>query len=193
MNIPQFVVLGALEQIGHGSGYDVLQDLNRKMIDRWIDIKTGSIYHAIKHLHKTGAIREVEQTRTGGFPTKTIYAPTDAGRAHFDSLQEEAFLGLFPQFYGFKLALKFNTRRSAAEIIHFAELAIARIDGQLTAMDRYLRSLDAASPQYAYDAFFIEHDRRLYAAEKAWIQEVVARIDAVRVGPQVAPPPPKDY
>jgi hypothetical protein len=25
MNISQFVVLGALEQIGHGSGYDVLQ------------------------------------------------------------------------------------------------------------------------------------------------------------------------
>lgn len=187
MNIPQFVVLGALEQIGHGSGYDLLQELNRKMIDRWIDIKTGSIYHAIKHLHKEGAIRAVEQTRTGAFPTKTIYAPTDAGRQRFDRLQEEAFLGLYPQFSGFKLALKFNTRRSAAEIVHFAELAIARIDGQLAAMDAYLRALDAASPQYAYDAFFIDHDRRLYEAEKAWIEAVVAQIDWVRVSPKPAP------
>jgi hypothetical protein len=35
----------------------------------------------------------------------------------------------------------FHTRRSAAEVLYFADLAIARIDGQLTAMDRYLRSL----------------------------------------------------
>lgn len=183
MNIAQFVVLGALEQLGRGSGYDIMQTLNRKMIDRWVDIKTGSIYHAVKQLHKEELIREVEQVREGQFPPKTIYALTEGGFQRFDELQAEAFLGLFPRFYGFKLALKFNTRRTAAEIAQFADIAIAAIDAQLAAMNKYLNTLDQNSPQYAYDAFFIDHDRRLFEAEKAWVQAVVQRLEQVRVSP----------
>ena len=184
MNIAQFVVLGALEQLGQGSGYDVMQELAHKQLDRWVDIKAGSIYHAIRQLHKAGAIREVGQTREGQFPPKTIYEITDAGRQRFDELQEEAFLGLFPHFYGFKIALKFNTRRSVADIRELSEQAIAVIDAELAGREQYLRLLDPDSPQYAYDAFFIEHDRRLFEAEKAWIQKAVERLPLIRVSPK---------
>lgn len=175
MTVVRLAVLGSLEQLGQGSGYDIVTDLNRKMVSRWADIKPASIYHAIRQLEKEGGLREVGQTREGRLPTKTIYAVTAAGRAMFDALQEEAFLGLFPQFYGFKIALKFNRRRSSADIRGYAERAIAVIDGQLAAMDAYLGGLDASGEQHAYDGFFIEHDRRLYLAEKQWIEEAAER------------------
>jgi hypothetical protein len=86
------------------------------------------------------------------------------------------------------LALKFNTRRSAADIQRFAELAIAAIDTQLAGMDRYLVTLPADSPQYKYDAFFIEHERRLFEAEKNWIDAAVQRLPLVRVSPKEEAP-----
>ena len=179
MTVVRLVVLGSLDQLGQGSGYDIVQHLQRKLIHRWTDIKPASIYHAIKQLEKEGALTVVTQTRDGLYPPKTIYALTDAGRRVFDTLQEEAFLGLFPLFYGFKLALKFNSRRSSEEIKHFATRATARIDAQLASMDAYLQTLDPTSAQYAYDAFFIDHDRQLFLAEKQWISAAAERADVV--------------
>lgn len=177
VNVAQFIVLGALEELGQGCGYDIKQIFEQKKVYQWIDIKIGSIYHAIKQLNKEGCLHEVGQTRRGQYPTKTIYELTDLGKQRFDALQREAFLGLFPQFYGFKLALKFNTRRSTEEIHFFAEQAIAVIDKKLSEMDTYLRSLDPKGKQYQYDSFFIEHDRRLFVAEKEWIQQAMKNLD----------------
>jgi DNA-binding PadR family transcriptional regulator len=181
MTVVRLAVLGSLDQLGQGSGYDIVTDLNRKMVSRWADIKPASIYHAIRQLEKEGGISAVGQAREGRLPTKTIYAITALGRQMFDTLQEEAFLGLFPQFYGFKVALKFNMRRTSAEVRAMAERAIAAIDRQLAAMDAYLGGLDAAGEQHAYDGFFIEHDRRLYLAERQWIAEAAAH-EAVHRG-----------
>lgn len=185
MSIVRLVVLGTLDQLGQASGYDITQFLARKMIDRWTDIKPASIYHALRQLEKEGAIRALMQTRNGLYPEKTLYTPTDAGRELQDRLQEQAFLGLFPLYLGFKVALKFNTRRSPDEIRQLAERAVARIDGQLAAMDAYLATLEYASPQYEYDAFFIDHDRQLLLAERSWIQEAVRRGPGVVVAPEL--------
>jgi DNA-binding PadR family transcriptional regulator len=176
MNIAKLVVLGALEIIGKGSGYDIIQELNRKKIDRWTDIKKGSIYHALRQLQKEGAIIEVEQTKLGRYPDKTIFKITPKGKELFDSLQEQAFLGLFPHYYGFKIALKFNKRRSSEDIKEFADKAIEAIDLQFKAMDDYLNTLDKSSSLYKTDSFFIKHDKMLFEAEKKWIREAVKNL-----------------
>lgn len=169
LNVSKLLVLGALEQLGGGSGYDVLQELQCKMIHKWIDIKTGSIYYTLKQLQDAGAVHEIGQMQEGNYPTKAIFEVTLVGQQLFDDLQAEAFLGLFPRFYGFKVALKFNVRRSSVEIHAFAQQAVVIIDKHLAAMDTYLRTLAPDAPQRASDAFFIDHDRRLFEAEKAWI------------------------
>lgn len=180
MNLAKMVVLGALDNLGRCSGYDIIQELNRKKIDRWTDVKKGSIYHALRQLRKEGAIREVERTRVGRYPDKTIFEITAKGRELFDDLQEQAFLGMFPNFHGFKIALKFNTRRTAKEIKGFAERAIDAIDQQFKAMDDYLDSLDKSSTLYKTDSFFIEHERMLFGAEKEWIQEAVKNLSMLK-------------
>ena len=179
MNISKFVVLGTLDIIGIASGYDILRELERKMITRWTNVKKGSIYNALKSLRKDGGIREVERVKKGAFPTMTLYEITDSGRNAFDKMQEEAFLGIYPLFLGFKLALKFNKRRTNDEIRIYAEKAIAAIDGMLKGMDAYLNTLPNKSHQREYDGFFIEHDRMLYLEEKRWIGMAVERLDVV--------------
>lgn len=176
MSIAKLVVLGALDILGPAGGYDIMQELNRKMIDKWTDIKKASIYHALRELEKDGSIVVTEQIKNQRFPVKTIYEITPQGRQLFDELQAQAFLGLYPNFYGFKIALKFNTRLTAEEIERVAEAAINAIDDQLTAMDHYLSQLELDSRQYQTDAFFIEHDKRLFTAEKQWIIDAVQNL-----------------
>ncbi len=103
--------------------------------------------------------------KQGQFPTMTIYEITDSGRELFDKMQEEAFLGLFPQFYSFKLALKINVRRTPEEIARIAEKAIGVIDSIMDQMDRYMESQSDPKPRLETDGFFIEHDRMLLRQE----------------------------
>ena len=176
MNIAKFVVLGTLDQHGPASGYDVIRELDKKMISRWTNVKKGSIYHALKILNKYGQIRETKRLKQGLYPTSTLYEITYKGRDEFDRMQAEAFLGLYPHYYGFKLALKFNVRRSATEIAVYAEKAIQNIDAIFAAMDAYLNSLAESDPRSKSDAFFIEHDKMLLRTEKKWIQMAAERI-----------------
>jgi len=175
MDVAKFVVLGALESIEEGSGYDIIMELEKKKITNWTEVKKGSIYYALKKLTKDKAVQEVIKTRTGLYPEKTIYKMTDYGKAMFDDLQAEAFLGLYPKFYGFKLALKFNTRRSPKEIKEFGEKAIRAIDEQLDLMDTYLNSSAIPKSVRDFDRFFIEHERMVFEAERKWIELAIKR------------------
>ncbi|WLR42333.1 helix-turn-helix transcriptional regulator [Bacillus carboniphilus] len=179
MNKAQFIVLGILEQLGQGSGYDIKQVYDDKKVDQWLDIKVGSIYHAINQLHKDGHIQEVQKKQLGKYPEKTIYRVSLEGEKRFDMLQEKAFLGLFPDFYGFKMALKFNKRRNKKEIIEYANRAIQIIDKKLELMREHLNSLGSDKSHFNYDAFFIEHERYLFESEKKWIQESMTNIDLI--------------
>jgi DNA-binding PadR family transcriptional regulator len=176
MNIPKFVVLGTLDRLGPASGYDIIRELENKMISRWTNVKKGSIYHALKALNKEALVEETERLKQGLYPTSTLYKITEAGREAFDQMQAEAFLGLFPSYLGFKLALKFNVRRSTAEIAAFAAKAIKIIDANLAGMDAYVNSLEVTDFRRISDPFFIEHDKMLLRQEKQWIQMAVDRI-----------------
>ena len=176
MNIPKFVVLGTLDRLGPASGYDIIRELENKMISRWTNVKKGSIYHALKALNKEELVEETERLKQGLYPTSTLYKITEAGREAFDQMQAEAFLGLFPSYLGFKLALKFNVRRSTAEIAAFAAKAIKIIDANLAGMDAYVNSLEVTDFRRISDPFFIEHDKMLLRQEKQWIQMAVERI-----------------
>lgn len=176
MQLAKMVVLGSLEILGIASGYDVYQYLESNQIDRWTDIKKPSIYNALRQLQKENAIEQVEQVKNGNYPKKIIYQINEKGRKLFDDLQTEAFLGIFPRFFGFKVALKFNKRRSLEEIKDFAAQAIDIIDEQLAAMDQYLKKLADNSTERKRNEFFIEHDRRLYMTERQWILEALEYI-----------------
>jgi hypothetical protein len=39
MNVTKFVVLGALESIKEGSGYDIITELENKKISNWTDYR----------------------------------------------------------------------------------------------------------------------------------------------------------
>jgi DNA-binding PadR family transcriptional regulator len=182
VNHAKYLVLGALEALGQGSGYDVKARLDQLQVSRWTGVKSGSLYFALKQLARDGHVHSLGRVKPGGYPEKTIYAVTEAGRDLFDKLQEQAFRGFFPDFSGFKLALKLNTRRGREDIARHARAALDRIDGIYAQMDVYLAGLQEGSQARRRDAFFIRHDRYLYEAEQKWLNEVIALCDQAGAG-----------
>src|SRR6516164_2293319 len=57
--------------------------------DEFLDLKRGSLYHAIDRLQRAGLIEVVETSREGQRPERTIYRLTENGeREVFDWLRE---------------------------------------------------------------------------------------------------------
>ncbi len=177
MNVAKFLVLGTLDPIVSASGYDIIRELDKKMVTHWTNVKKGSIYHALKALTKDEHIQETEKLKQGSYPTMTLFKITKTGQNLFDKMQKEAFMGLYPYFFGFKLALKFNSRLEADQIRKYADKAIEIIDTNIARMDEYIASLPKSDPSLDNFPFFIEHDKMLFIQEKKWIQMAMERLD----------------
>src|SRR5947209_11951103 len=57
--------------------------------DAFLDLKRGSLYHAIGRLERAGLIAVVETTREGKRPERTVYRITDAGEGELSAWLRE--------------------------------------------------------------------------------------------------------
>jgi DNA-binding PadR family transcriptional regulator len=83
MNV-RLIVLGLLCQRPQ-HGYELHKWLEVSRTDLWADVLPGSIYHALRQMHKEGLI-EVQATEHTGNRSRAIYAITPAGQEAFEQL-----------------------------------------------------------------------------------------------------------
>lgn len=174
MNLADFLVLGVLAQCGPCGGYDVVTELRSRCVDMWTDMKTGSIYHSINKMSRSGHIKKTTETQTGSRPTKTLFVITESGERYFDKLQEEAFGGLYPKNYGFLVGLVFNTRRTPEEINAFITKAIMGIDQRLISLEEYQYNHRSPDPEHRQKidqriSIYLKHTELQLKAERDWL------------------------
>jgi DNA-binding PadR family transcriptional regulator len=182
MKLADYLVLGVIEQCGPSSGYDIVQELQNREVESWTDLKIGSVYHAISKLEKQAFVTPQETTKEGQRPAKTIYEITKKGQAYFDELQEKAFNGLYPHYYGMLLGLVFNLRRPISDIQGFAESAIEGLKDKLRCLEE--KECDISHVPESMRpiiekriALYRSHIMRQIEAEKEWIEDVLDNID----------------
>ena len=175
MNVSKFLVLGSLIRLETGSGYDIKKELDRNMVGEWTNIKTGSIYFSLEKLKDSACVLSIGSERQGEYPEKTLYRVSEKGFALFREMQDEAFLGIYPYFFGFKMAYKFNHDRTDAEICEFGRTAIERIEKILGKMDSFKAGLEPSDTGFDKDLECMQHDYLLYDAEKSWINSIISR------------------
>ncbi len=59
--------------------YEMQRVIRQRRNDNFLDLKRGSLYHAIARLQRAGLIEAVETQREGRRPERTVYKLTDAG------------------------------------------------------------------------------------------------------------------
>src|SRR6516164_7437408 len=59
--------------------YEMQRLIRQRHNDAFLDLKRGSLYHAIERLERAGLIEVVETSREGRRPERTVYRLTESG------------------------------------------------------------------------------------------------------------------
>jgi DNA-binding PadR family transcriptional regulator len=109
--------------------------------DAFLDLKRGSLYHAIERLHRTGQIEPMETIRDGKRPERTVYRLTESGDHAGIEWLRELLANPVPEPTQFFAALSFLphltpdiVQQQLKERIGFLELEIASLNTVLETM-----------------------------------------------------------
>lgn len=76
----RLLVLGVVRGFGRAHGYLVNHELQDLLVKDWANIRSGSIYHALKQMTKEGLLRAIE---TDAWPGRIDYEVSEKGEEDF--------------------------------------------------------------------------------------------------------------
>lgn len=178
MSVP-LVILGLLsEQPRHG--YELRQEVERRLYATYINLSGGSLYYNLGQLERAGYIAKVGVEQKGRYPARQVYQITLAGKEY---LQTELRRLLFDTEGREKL---FDPLRAALAFGHFIsedELRAALI----TQLQWAQKRAEWVAEQRAYwceqtiplaQSKIIEHGLIHLKAEIDWLEQFLQDLDA---------------
>lgn len=148
--------------------YEMQRRIREWHKDEFLDLKRGSLYHAIERLHRQGTIEPVETTREGRRPERTVYRLTDAGEQEMLSWLQEMLARPLREPTQFFAALSFlshltpeSVRVQLRQRATLLEAEIAGLEAVLETMVPRIGRLPLIEVEFA---------RAMRQAELAWVQ-----------------------
>lgn len=186
------MVLGLVRWMQPVHGYDVRRELMSWGIDKWTDLKPGSIYHALRKLTEEGLLREVATERVGARPARTTYEVTPRGSEEFETLLREYWWGYQRPTDPFLAAFAFlpalPPTEAVAALRNRANLLRTGIEAHRAAL--HSEWLRRSKPVHV--GWFFELAIARAEAEIAWCERVAALIESgvpYRMGEATDAPP----
>ena len=161
--------------------YELGRTLRDHGDERSIKYNQGSLYMVVGQLAKAGFITELETTRAGQRPERTVYALTDAGHQELrDWLRElvEVPQHEYPQFVA---ALSLIAALPPGEVVEL----LGRRLGRLASQRAEIRGLiDSTLAQGVHPLFLVEEDYRLALldAEASFVEHFIQQISDPQTG-----------
>jgi DNA-binding PadR family transcriptional regulator len=155
--------------------YELGRTLREHGDARSIKFNHGSLYMVVGQLAKAGFVTELETSREGQRPERTVYALTDAGRAEFRDWLRELVAAPQQEYPHFVAALSLIAALPPGEVV---PLLRERLD-LLHAERSEIRGLiDTSLAQGLPELFLIEEEYRiaLLAGEIAFVEDFIAKI-----------------
>ncbi len=168
----RMLLLGAVATFEPVNGYQIRRELVSWGVEDWANIKPGSIYNGLATLAQRGEL--VRHDLRDGTRDVAVYELSDAGRAEFRRLFEEAITAVRPT-----APLAFQTALSMLPLVTRADAK--RLLGQR------LENLDAEAEGYADKTVDTEHVpphvlalmdywERVGKVEREWLVRLLFRI-----------------
>jgi DNA-binding PadR family transcriptional regulator len=148
--------------------------------DRIVNVRSrASLYQAIERLQRNGLVEVAETTQQQGYPDRTVYSLTDAGREAAQEWLREMLSETGGEYPEFIVALSLLFGLPVEEARAQLELRAERIAAQLA---ESTRALDAA-PTELPRLFLLEEEYRaaMLEAERAWLRGVIDDLEAGRI------------
>ena len=170
----RLLLLGGVAMFQPVNGYQIRRELVSWQVDRWANIKPGSIYHGLGRLAEEGLLRRSDLVDAGR--EVAVYEVTDAGRAQLDVMMTEALetvdpydrtdfhiaFGMVPLVPRDRVLASLRRRRVALER-EVAEFVRGKDD-------------DLNGPPHARRGWVLWMD--LAVAELGWLREVIDDVES---------------
>jgi DNA-binding PadR family transcriptional regulator len=168
----QLVILGLLsEQPRHG--YELRQEVERRLYAAYINLSGGSLYYNLSQLERAGYVEKAWVEQKGKYPTRQIYQITPAGKEY---LRAELRRLLFDTEGRDKLFDPLNAALAFGHFIDYEELREAltthlkwaqKQAGWVAEQQEYWRAQNIPLVQ----AKIIEHGLARLKAEIDWLEK----------------------
>ncbi len=174
----QLVILGLLsEKPRHG--YELRQEVERRLYATYINLSGGSLYYNLGQLERAGLVEKTRVEQKGRYPVRRIYQITPQGTAHF---QTELRKLLFDAEGRERVFDPFNTALAFCHFVEEEELREAVTAHLAWAQERaaWIRTQQEfwRSQEISFaHAKIIEHGLAHYEAEIRWLQRFLRDLD----------------
>ena len=155
--------------------YELSRTLREHGDARSIKFNHGSLYMVVGQLAKAGYITEVETSRAGQRPERTVYALTDEGRAEFRDWLRELVAEPEHEYPHFVAALSLIAALPPSEVV---PLLRHRLDQLHEARAEIRNLIDTSLARGVPELFLVEEEYRLslLAAEATFVEEFIGKI-----------------
>lgn len=157
-------------------GYELRQEIERRRMERWADIKYGSIYPGLRRLAADGFVERTGTSRRGNLPSRTTFQITEAGRRELRRLLRDAVVR--PQFTAqpVDVALCFARLLDAQEMADLFEERLRILDEVARRLEEARRRPMSPEPGQAIVADVVDHGSWQVATEQRWAMHVLGRL-----------------
>jgi DNA-binding PadR family transcriptional regulator len=160
-------------------------ELSRALRDngdaRSIKFNHGTLYMVVQQLAKAGLIRELETTREGQRPERTVYELSDAGRQEFRDWLHDLLEKPHYEYPHFVAALSLVAALPPTEVVRLLRTRVSRLADQRAEIRALI---DATLAQEVHPLFLVEEEYRLAMldAEAAFVETFIDRITHPQTG-----------
>jgi DNA-binding PadR family transcriptional regulator len=148
--------------------YELQRRIREWHKDEFLDLKRGSLYHAIERLRRQGAIAPVETTREGRRPERTVYRLTEAGERQMHHWLQEMLARPVREPTQFFAALSFLSHLTPEDVRARLQERAALLEAEIAGLDTCLKTM---VPQIGRLVLIeVEYARAMRQAELAWVQ-----------------------
>lgn len=161
--------------------YELGRTLREHGDARSIKYNHGSLYTVVGQLARAGLVAEVETSREGRLPERTVYRVTDAGRSELHDWLSELVERPQHEFPSFVAALSLVGALPPGEVVQLLRRRLERLEQQRVEITRLIEGTLAAGVPAL---FVVEEEYRLAVleAESAFVRQFIDRVTDPHTG-----------
>lgn len=138
--------------------------------DDFLDLKRGSLYHAIERLRRDGWIEPVETSREGRRPERTVYRLTDGGEREVLRWLRQLLARPVREPTSFFAALSFLPHLSPESVREQLEERVSLLEAEIAGLKAVLKTMVPKIGRLVLVE--VEYARAMRQAELAWVKSL---------------------
>jgi DNA-binding PadR family transcriptional regulator len=147
--------------------------------DEFLDLKRGSLYHAIKQLQRGKLIDAVETSREGKRPERTVYRLTELGKQEMYNWLAQLLAKPHRDMNQFFAALSFLAVLQPLRAAKHLQERLASLDSEIAVLGQVLEEMVPRIGRLVLVE--VEYARAMRQAERSWVSSLIDDLKSGRL------------